>query len=138
TVRSSGSGGRREGRTMAARITSAVALLGLLAALAVPTAAQEAGGPVVERWAGNDRYATAAAVADGAFDDAVDRVFLATGVDFADALAAGPATRGTAPILLTSPESLPPATASGLQRLSPREVVILGGDAAVSDDVAEA
>ena len=45
--------------------------------------------------------------------------FLATGANFPDALAVGPATRGFGPLLLTTRYSLPTTTATELQRLAP-------------------
>ena len=89
----------------------------------------------VERRAGADRYATAAAVTAG-FDDAGD-VFVATGTDFPDGLAAGPAAVARDnPLLLTSTAGLPAATAAELRRLSPSRLLLLGGEAAVSEEAA--
>lgn len=86
----------------------------------------------VERVAGADRYATAAALAP----DAADTVWVATGEDWPDALAAGAAAaRDDAPVLLVHGEAVPEATAERLDALAPERVVVAGGDAAVSDDV---
>jgi putative cell wall-binding protein len=100
-------------------------------------AAAAAGGARVDRLSGGDRFATAAAIA-GRYDTA-DRVYLATGVDFPDALtgAALAAARDDGPVLLALRDSLPTATATQLARLRPREIVILGGVSAVSDAVAQ-
>jgi putative cell wall-binding protein len=91
----------------------------------------------VERLAGPDRYATAAAVSSATFDPAVNVAYVAVGDNFPDALAAGPlAARGPGPILLVQPTSIPAATAAELSRLEPKSIVILGGTGAVSDTVA--
>lgn len=95
----------------------------------------------VERWSGADRYATAAEVAAESFPDsaAVDRVYLASGENFPDALAGVPAgTVDRAPILLTRQDALPAATSTELDRLDPEEVVILGGSVAVSEALEDA
>src|SRR5690606_33459309 len=66
-------------------------------------------------------------------------VFVATGTGFADALT-GSALAGhlEAPILLVRTDSVPEVTAAELARLDPSRVVVLGGDAAVSDVVMSA
>ncbi|MBW3661566.1 MAG: cell wall-binding repeat-containing protein [Actinobacteria bacterium] len=90
----------------------------------------------VTRIAGGDRYETAAKTSSAAFPDGAEVVYLATGENFPDALAGG-ATAGVrgAPVLLTRRESLPNPTRVELKRLRPGEVIVLGGKAAVSDDV---
>ena len=86
----------------------------------------------VQRAGGSDRYATSVAVADGAFPSTTDRVFIASGVTFADALAAGPAAGDAqAPLLLTLPDDVPDVVMAKLQALDPDEIVIVGGPAAV-------
>jgi putative cell wall-binding protein len=96
----------------------------------------------VERLAGEDRELTAAAVAERVFPTGSDpagsvaTAFIATGVDFPDALAGGPAAaRGGGPLLLTGPGGLSAASAAQLRRLRPRSVAVLGGAAALSDGV---
>ncbi|GAA1172275.1 hypothetical protein GCM10009584_11510 [Ornithinimicrobium humiphilum] len=93
--------------------------------------------PVVERIAGTDRYATSAAVA--AEYDSADVVFLAAGTAFADALSAtAPAGVEQAPVLLTRPDHLPASVRGELDRLRPQTVVVVGGELAVSEQVAAA
>lgn len=88
-------------------------------------------GPV-DRLAGADRYGTAAAVAARAFPGQVGAVYVANGLNFADALAGGPlAGRQGAPVLLTKRTSVPAVTVAELQRLRPAEIRVLGGDAVV-------
>ena len=89
------------------------------------------------RIAGADRYATAAEVSK-AFPTGVDVVYVASGVDFPDALGgAARAASNHAPLLLTAPTALPQATRDAMTRLRPGRVVVLGGTAAVSDAVAQ-
>jgi len=92
----------------------------------------------VQRIAGSDRYATAAAISQAAFPDpaTVDVVYLSTGINYPDAVAVGPvaALKG-APILLTRGDWLPPATRTELNRLAPTSVVVLGGPGVISTSV---
>lgn len=102
----------------------------------VPTAATAA---VVERLAGPDRYATAAAISAASFAPGVPVAFVATGATFPDSLAAGsPAGRLKGPILLTTASGLPPPTSAELDRLNPQQIVVLGGTAAVGPGVESA
>lgn len=90
----------------------------------------------ITRLAGSDRYATAAAIAQASYAGTGGTVHVATGVDFADALAAGPAAAHTGgPVLLVRPDEIPGPTAQQLQRLAPSRIVITGGSAAVSASV---
>lgn len=92
-------------------------------------------GPV-ERVAGADRYATAAAISKKHFGTATG-VYVATGENYPDALAAVPAAAiKSAPVLLTRPLSLPDTTRNELVRLKPRAAIIAGGTAVVSTYVA--
>ncbi|GAA4886244.1 cell wall-binding repeat-containing protein [Serinicoccus chungangensis] len=89
----------------------------------------------VDRVAGTDRYATAAALSDY-YPSRVDRVLLASGQAFPDALAGAAVANGEqVPLLLTRGDELHPSTRRALERLRPREVVVLGGDGAVSATV---
>jgi putative cell wall-binding protein len=90
----------------------------------------------VTRLAGSDRYATAAAVSAAFFDQGADLAFVATGLNFPDALA-GAAAAGSkgAPILLVRQSTLPASTATETSRLGPQDLVVLGSSGAVSDAV---
>ena len=82
---------------------------------------------------GDDRYLTAAAVA-AKFPSAGKVAYVASGVDFPDALAAGAAAaNATAPLLLVGQEEGTPAAATALSTLQPAEVRVAGGASAVSD-----
>ena len=92
----------------------------------------------IDRLAGPDRIATAAAIAADAFPDGSGVAVLASAAEPADALAGGPlAVTLGAPLLLTEPGELPEATTTTLDRLGASEVWIVGGSAAVNDDVAD-
>lgn len=104
---------------------------GVLAAL-IPYA----GGGGVQRLAGSDRYATAAAVSAATFPAGVPVAYVATGTAFPDALTGGVAAgREGGPLLLVQPNQLPAVTAGELSRLRPGRIVVLGGTGAVSDGV---
>ena len=98
---------------------------------------EELTGAEVVRLSGDERYSTAAAVAQARFTAAdVDTVYVASGLEFADSLAAGPlAGLGSDPILLTKPGDVPQATVAALQALDPEHVVVLGGPLAVDASV---
>ena len=93
----------------------------------------------VTRLAGENRYATAAAISAATYAPGVPVVYLATGLDFPDALA-GAAAAGSegAPMLLVSGSGVPPATAFELTRLQPARIVLFGSVTSVSDAVLEA
>lgn len=117
-----------------------VALLGGAATLSAAVSDQvSALGVKTTRWAGANRYDTAAKVSQATYPDGATNVYLATGAAFPDALAgAALAAVVGGPLLLTDPKTLPPETAAELARLHPSAVVVLGGTSAVSDDVAAA
>lgn len=94
--------------------------------------------PDVTRSFGADRFATAATVATSNYAPGLSTVYLATGWDFPDALAAA-AVAGSeeAPVLLTGTDSLPDVTRAALVALTPAEVVLLGGPAAVTEKVVD-
>src|SRR5688572_24578483 len=100
-----------------------LALAVVIAAIAVSFSAGPAvaTAATVDRHAGADRYATAAAISAATFASGVQVAFVATGTDFPDSLAGGsPAGRLKAPILLTPRGDLPTATRAELVRLAPR------------------
>lgn len=90
----------------------------------------------VSRIAGSDRYATAAAVSASEFDPGVPVAYVATGSNFPDALAGGAAAaHAGGPMLLVARDSIPAATKIELNRLQPKQIVVLGGPGTVSDVV---
>ena len=89
------------------------------------------------RIAGPDRYATAATISATHFSGGAPVAYVATGRNFPDALAGGPAAGlHGGPVLLTEPHSLPQATRDELSRLRPGRIVVLGGPGAISTEVA--
>ncbi|WP_420437302.1 cell wall-binding repeat-containing protein [Candidatus Poriferisodalis sp.] len=110
----------------------------------VEDAVDEISNVGVVRIARDDVYATAVAVADrvgprtgqpGEYRSHGGTAVVATDTVFADALAVGPlAYRGEHPVLLTPRDSLHPGVADFLER-NVDHVVILGGQAAVSNAV---
>lgn len=95
-------------------------------------------GGTLTRVAGGDRYATAAAIVASAFPDPGGTVYIATGVNFPDALAGSAAAAADgAPVILVAPDAVPEAAAEQLRRLAPQRVVIVGGPTAVSRSVLE-
>ncbi|GAA2042453.1 hypothetical protein GCM10009819_31110 [Agromyces tropicus] len=92
----------------------------------------------VERISGADRFATAVAISKRHFDAGTCRVYVASGLDFPDALAGAADASGTVvpyPVLLVRPDSIPAVVAAELKRLDPDDIVVLGGTASVSDRV---
>ncbi len=122
-----------------------VHILGGTAAVSAAVEAEVAAlGVATNRFGGENRYDTAAGIAE--FVDAnatipglneTKTVIVATGMNFPDALAGGPlAFVGPHPILLVQTDSVPAATAGAITNIGADEVVILGGPSAVSDAVA--
>lgn len=89
----------------------------------------------VTRLAGSNRYETAVAINRASFD-AADKVFLATGLSFADALA-GAALAGAAPgpLFVVPPTCVPRAVIDEIVRVGADEVVLFGGPGALSNSV---
>jgi putative cell wall-binding protein len=96
-----------------------------------------AGPPAVIRRSGASRYETAASVATNEYSPGVAVAYVATGLNFPDALAgAGAAGHNGGPILLVTPNlPIPPATAAALGLLNPTQIVVLGGTGVVSEAV---
>ncbi|NCD20443.1 MAG: cell wall-binding repeat-containing protein [Actinobacteria bacterium] len=127
-------------RTTSTRTPGQIAALGaalVTAALilsAVPSGA--AGTATTARLSGADRYATSAAISRASFQAGVSTVFVASGEDFPDALAVGAAAGAVeAPVLLTKHGVLPASVEAEIDRLNPGRIVVVGGPAAVSNQV---
>lgn len=94
-------------------------------------------GTEVDRLQGPSRYETAVAISQAAYQSGAPVVYVATGTNYPDALAAGPAAAiEGGPVLLTQPGSLPAAVKTEIERLNPSSIVVLGSTAAVSASVA--
>jgi putative cell wall-binding protein/GH25 family lysozyme M1 (1,4-beta-N-acetylmuramidase) len=83
------------------------------------------------RVSGADRFGTSAALAS-AFRAGVPVAYVASGAAFPDALSAGPATKGTGPVLLIQSFAIPTPVATELRRLAPKKIVVLGGETSVN------
>lgn len=132
--------GRASAARALARSLCAALLTVSAAVVAVPAGAgttpiDDAG---VVRVGGADRYETAVELSRRSFTAPVDTVFVATGTHFADALAGGPAAGSTGPVLLVTHDSIPDGVLDELARLQPGTIRVLGGESAVSADVAAA
>ncbi len=92
-------------------------------------------GADVTRIEGPSRFDTAVAVVESSVDlGDVEVVLIATGEEFADALAAGAASTALdAALLLVTENSVPGVTRRAIERISPQRVVVVGGAAAVSE-----
>lgn len=91
----------------------------------------------VSRSWGANRYATAAAIAEnyGWTFENTGSVYIATGDDYADALALGPSTFGDGPLLLVKKGSIPNDTRRILEALQPCYINVVGGEGVISDTV---
>lgn len=94
------------------------------------------------RLAGPDRFATAVAVSRELFpgeDPNVPVIYIANGLNYPDALAAGPAASYLGGgLLLVTPTSIPEVVAEELERLQPDRIVVVGGTPSVSAGVKSA
>jgi putative cell wall-binding protein len=95
------------------------------------------GAPATARLQGGDRFATSAAVSQATYPTTTGgTVYIASGVDFADAISAAPAAAAQkAPLLLVGQGELPASVQTELRRLAPKSVIVVGGPAAVGDTV---
>ena len=93
-------------------------------------------GYTVVRYFGADRYGTALAVADALGDPST--VLLATGINFPDALAAGPAAAHVSGVVLLTDGSTLPASVSTYLTAHPGKVYAIGGPAVIADPPATA
>jgi putative cell wall-binding protein len=114
-----------------------VYLLGGTSAIPASVAATIMGlGYTVVRYSGADRYGTALAVADALGDPTT--VLLATGINFPDALAAGPAAAHVGGVVLLTDGATLPAAVSAYLTAHPGKVYAIGGPAVMSYPTATA
>ncbi|MBA2696811.1 MAG: cell wall-binding repeat-containing protein [Actinobacteria bacterium] len=93
----------------------------------------EGTGTGVARLSGTDRFGTAAVIAQS-YPPGLDTVYVASGLNFPDALAgAALAGKNNAPVLLVKPDEIPEQSTTALDTLNPKRIVILGGTSAVND-----
>lgn len=95
--------------------------------------------PVPERLAGDDRYETAVEVSQHGYPDGADVVYVASGENFPDGLAAAPAAAHEGgPLLLSSRAELNDVTMAEIERLAPERIVIVGGEPTLTAAVEDA
>jgi len=117
---------------------TAILIIGGTAAVSEKVATELEAYTSVFRYAGPDRYATAAAVAAKLLP-VTNRVFLASGENFPDALVAAAAgARLIGPVLLVKHHAVPAATKGRLDAVTPGHIWIVGGTAVIGQDVFDA
>lgn len=122
------------GVTVVARRRTVLFVAAMLMSQLLVTAAPASAAEVsVERLAGENRFATAAAVSRSQYPDGAPVAFIATGATFADALSISAPAAGLGPVLLVERDRLPSETAAELRRLGPIGILVIGGPAAVSE-----
>ena len=90
---------------------------------------------IVKRYAGVDRYGTSSSIVSGVFT-ASSRTYVATGLQFPDALAgAAAAGEGGDPLVLARSTCVPGPVRSTVLALGVTSVTLLGGTAALADPV---
>ncbi|MBA4246789.1 MAG: hypothetical protein C0444_00625 [Microbacterium sp.] len=92
----------------------------------------------IQRVAGVDRFATSVALSQTQFPNgSFVPVVIVNGLDYPDALSAGPLANALGGVMLmVTPTSIPAATAAEMTRLEPSVIVIVGGTGVVSAAVA--
>lgn len=96
-------------------------------------------GPTLERLAGPGRVETAVEVSERAFPNGATTALIAQAGNFPDALAAAPLAASVGgPVLLTGTDALADVVADELERLGVTDVILLGGESALSAEVESA
>ncbi|MEV8214490.1 cell wall-binding repeat-containing protein [Leifsonia sp. NPDC077715] len=92
------------------------------------------GSPASSRISGSDRFDTSVAVSKAAYPaSGVPVVYIASGMNFADALSAGPAAAAQkGPLLLSTGADVTASVLAEVKRLAPAKIVVVGGVNAVS------
>jgi putative cell wall-binding protein len=115
-------------------LATSVAAVGILAG--ATTVAGATTGVTAIRLAGSTRFATAGVIASAGFSSGTPTVVLASGLNYPDALAASYlGGRLHSPVLLTTTATLDSSTLSSMRSLGATGVDIVGGTAAVSQNV---
>ncbi|WP_341250948.1 M20/M25/M40 family metallo-hydrolase [Euzebya pacifica] len=123
-----------------------ILLIGGTAAVNADVEAELATHGEVTRVAGSNRDETALEVArlgdadaDGALDNGATTAIVASSGDFVGAVVAGPVSAAAGwPLILTNPDELSPAASTAITELGITDVIVAGGPAYVSNDVAGA
>jgi putative cell wall-binding protein len=94
---------------------------------------QDATGVRPTRIAGTDRFSTSVVGSGFAFPNGADTVYIATGRNFPDALAAGPAAAADrGPVLLVDTACMPEVVRLEIERLGADTMIVIGGETVVS------
>lgn len=122
---------------LAAGVAAFVVVLAAFLVVVSGTDGSDAGSagdePAARRLAGADRYETSVAISARAFPDSAPVVYLVP-TDVSPAVAAS--TLGDGPVLVVPPcGDLPAVIGDEIRRLGPAEVIALGGEDAVCDDI---
>ena len=127
--------GECDGHGVAAWVPGALTWIRAVTGLPLSGPAATGASTDTARIFGMDRYESAAATS-GYWPNTVNTVYVATGANFPDSLAAGAtAARSDSPLLLVNTTSVPLATEVQLRRLRPSRIVVAGGSVAVSEQV---
>ena len=98
-----------------------------------PVLAEEQNKITVDRISDSDRYETSAKISQRTFPHQIEKIVLASGENFADSLVAGSlANKENAPVLLTQKDNLPQVIKDEINRLSPEQIIIVGGEKSVN------
>src|SRR5699024_3263441 len=96
----------------------------------------ENNGLDVERIAGNDRFETAEKIAMKVAPAGADKVVLANGMDFPDALSAAThAAQHNMPVLLSKADWISETTEDTIAELSAKETIVVGGKEVIQDKI---
>lgn len=113
---------------------SAVTISNTPSGNSAPTSGTFRKGVTMTRLEGAGRYDTGIAVSEAAFPSgSVPVLYLTTGLNYPDALSAGPAaTHLGGALLLIQPDSISPAIEQRIEELNPAKVIVLGSESSVS------
>lgn len=93
-------------------------------------------GADTNRLSGSTRYTTSIEISKAAYSGGAPTVYVTSGADYPDGLAASPAAATAGgPLLLTTPATLPAVVKAEIQRLDPSKIVVVGGAGVVSESV---
>lgn len=91
---------------------------------------------LTERLSGADRYSTAVEISKAGYPGEVKTLWIATGQNYPDALAAAAAAAAQeAPLLLVPLDSMPLSVLDEITRLSPEKIVVVGGSPSIGEAV---
>lgn len=110
-----------------------VVALGGAGSICDATLEQAAAGRATDRLDGTDRFDTAALIAQRAFPEGADTVYLAEHANSVDAVAGGTLTDGPILLVRNGTDAVPQRTLAAIETLDPAQVVALGGAGVVTD-----